>query len=396
MNKLETMETLVKLKLTLIDSLAKNLSIMDSTMLRNTPIMAKESLSKAIEEIGMIKNKCQAIEEERKILAEHFAECDGKTKIMHNKEDLMQTNCNNEHKTPRQDKKRKADFPPLDTSRRNKKENTVEVEEDGGPGEWLVPKEHRKKEKRKEKGRGPKTNGPVNQAIKVSAKEGTTYSEIIKKMKETVDPIAHGANILTIRRTQKKELLLVLDKKSDVSKLNEALTKAVGAQAKVNTLTRKEIVEVRDIDETVAVEEVFEAIAGRLNISKDQLTSSCRLRKGYGGMQSATILLPTQQAQQLLALEKIKIGWINCRIRQLRQVTKCYRCLDFGHISTSCRGPDRSHLCYRCGKGGHVAKECKGKIQCILCKEKNLSEDHLLGSNRCTSYSSVLSKFKKT
>ena len=395
------MEELLLAQMRVIESLAKNLSIVGSTMLKNNPVLMKESLAKAVEEVDIIKNRCQAVEEERASIMLHLKESEEKIK----KDSKRQTQV---HKQPdyvkitasRQEKKREAPSPPQDTSRRDKREKTKDeeaIDPNDGMGEWTVQKEHRKRERRKERPEGrPKDKRPPNQAIKVAANEGTTYADIIRKMKETVDPKEYGAEILKIRRTQKKEILIVLDKSGNIQALNEAIVKAVGAQAKVNTLTRKTIVEIRDIDETVAVEEVLEAVSRRLDLPGNNFADSCRLRKGYGGLQAATILMTVEQAQQLLATPKIKIGWVNCRIRERRQVTQCYRCLGFGHISTSCNGPDRRNVCYRCGKVGHVVKDCRGNAQCILCKDRNMADEHLLGSNRCASFTAALNKNKLT
>ena len=53
-------------------------------------------------------------------------------------------------------------------------------------------------------------------AIRVSAKDGESYAEILKAMKGKVDPQNSGAEVLSIRRTRKEEILLVLKKGGDV------------------------------------------------------------------------------------------------------------------------------------------------------------------------------------
>ena len=230
----------------------------------------------------------------------------------------------------------------------------------------------------------------------MTAKQGETYADIIKRMKNAVNPSDHGTKILAVRRTQKEDILIVLEKTGNIKSLNEALEKAVGKQAKVSALTRKRLVEIKDIDETVTVEEVLEAVSKIIDVTADQISNSCRVRRGYGGMQTATMLLGEEVAQKLIMAGNIKIGWVNCRIREKPQITRCYRCLGFGHISTACRGPDRSKACYGCGGNGHVVKDCTGKVQCVICKEKNKENNHLLGSNKCTSFISALNNAKKT
>ena len=61
-------------------------------------------------------------------------------------------------------------------------------------------------------------------AIKVSAKEGQSYADIFKEMKAKVDPRKAGLEVLSIRRTRKEEVLLVLKKGRDVSAIRRSST----------------------------------------------------------------------------------------------------------------------------------------------------------------------------
>ena len=54
-------------------------------------------------------------------------------------------------------------------------------------------------------------------AIRVSAKDGESYAEILKDMKAKVNLQNAGAEVLSIRRTRRGEILLVLKKGGDVS-----------------------------------------------------------------------------------------------------------------------------------------------------------------------------------
>ena len=63
--------------------------------------------------------------------------------------------------------------------------------------------------------------------IRVSAKDDESYAEILKAMKAKVNPQNSGAEVLSIRRTRREEILLVLKKISDVSAFEKALDQAV-------------------------------------------------------------------------------------------------------------------------------------------------------------------------
>ena len=89
------------------------------------------------------------------------------------------------------------------------------------------------------------------EAIRVSAKDGESYAEILKAMKAKVNPQNSGAEVVSIRRIRKEEILLVLKKGGDVSAFEKALDQAVGQRAEVKSLVLKRSVEVRDLDEAI-------------------------------------------------------------------------------------------------------------------------------------------------
>ena len=69
-----------------------------------------------------------------------------------------------------------------------------------------------------------------------------------------------GAEVLSIRRTRREEILLVLKKGGDVSAFEKELDRAVGEKVDVKSLVSKWSLEVRDVDEIVTREEVVQNI----------------------------------------------------------------------------------------------------------------------------------------
>ena len=103
----------------------------------------------------------------------------------------------------------------------------------------------------------PKRSSPARSgdAIKVSAKDGQSYADILKEMKAKVDPHKAGLEVLSIRRTRKEEVLLVLKWGGDVSAFRKELDLAVGERAQISALVSTRSLEIRDLDETVGKEE---------------------------------------------------------------------------------------------------------------------------------------------
>ena len=102
--------------------------------------------------------------------------------------------------------------------------------------EWqLVTKKRKKKREKGEEGGGPCAESTAKpklkrstltrsgDAIKVSAKDGQSYAEILKEMKALVEPRRAGLKVLSIWRTRKKEVFLLLKKGGDVSAFRKEL-----------------------------------------------------------------------------------------------------------------------------------------------------------------------------
>ena len=159
-------------------------------------------------------------------------------------------------------------------------------------------------------------------------------------------------------------------------------------------MTRKEVVniEIEDIDEATTKDDIYEALCKELeaNIEKTAIHS---LRKAYKCTQTAMVQIPKDAAITLLKRGRLRIGWVNCRIREKVDPIKCFKCWAFGHKARECKGTDRSKCCLRCGEVGHSRKSCKrNEPKCVLCSTK---ENHPTGSFGCTAYQEAMKALKK-
>ena len=150
-------------------------------------------------------------------------------------------------------------------------------------------------------------------AIRVSAKDGESYAEILKAMKAKVDPQSSGAGALSVRRSRMEEILLVLKEWGDIPAFEKRLDQVVGQRADVKFFFSKRSLEVRDLDETVTREEVASALC---------------------------------------------------------MVARCFRCQGYGHVSHGCTLPDRKDACWRYEGESHVAKECMAPPRCLNCTDR--------------------------
>lgn len=208
---------------------------------------------------------------------------------------------------------------------------------------------------------------------------------------------ALGEAVSRIRRTQKGELLIQLrETGARTAEFKDVLSEALKEQAGVRTLTQRITIELKDMDEVTTKKDICEAIKAQFGVEEISPADCVSLRKGYGSTQTATLLLPAETAKRMLKAGKIKIGWVVCRIRERTHLTKCFRCLEFGHLAKHCiTGEDRSKLCMRCGTEGHIAKNCTSEPLCMFCRKEHPDESkHVAGSKNCPAFRRALNNKK--
>ena len=141
------------------------------------------------------------------------------------------------------------------------------------------------------------------------------------------------------------------------------------------------------------VEEVELALRKKLQTYEGKL--EVRLtRPNTDGQRMAVFSIEEEAAARLLESARIHIGWISCMLRRREQVTRCFRCLGFGHESRTCKGPDRSTQCFRCGSGEHKVADCKASPKCFLCTGGAVG--HVAGSGNCRVFREELAKYGRS
>lgn len=265
---------------------------------------------------------------------------------------------------------------------------------------WRKKKEERLKQKTEERpkegGEAAKTKrsrplGPRSKgdALVVKVQDGTSYADVLRKLKSDPDLKELGENVVKTRRTQTGDMLFELKKNPEVksSAFTEIVKKSLGGDAEVRAMTQEVTVEARNLDDDTTESDVKAMLTKPEFLG--EVPMSIRLRKAYGCTQAGTIRLSLAAANQLVRIGKIKIGWavvtFRAPPRETKEMVKCFRCWDFGHLSRNCSGPDRTKTCWKCGKEGHIAKDCMRQPRCVLCAEQD-GNDHSTGGYRCPMY----------
>ena len=201
-----------------------------------------------------------------------------------------------------------------------------------------------------------------------------------------------GARVQEIRETRSKDLLVELRCfKEGRGQLDAAFKEAIGVNGTVDHLIPRIGIKIEDLEPSIAVEDVENAVRGFFQQGSEMELRVSLTKRPYRGNRKKYVLLEEARALKLLKTVHIKIGWVPCRVHRKKEINRCYRCLDFGHMAGNCQGPDCSRSCWKCGEERHTAGSCTRKPWCYLCTagEEKPRVNHTLGTMRCAAFQEV-------
>ncbi|KAK9731911.1 Zinc knuckle [Popillia japonica] len=155
---------------------------------------------------------------------------------------------------------------------------------------------------------------------------------------------------------------------------------------RVSLVSKDITIHVLDIDAALTKEDVEKAIGHSLGNSRSHTVKVSSIRPSRDGNQIATVQVNKVAGNILIKLGKVKIGWVGCRVRERVEITRCFKCLEFGHRRHECKGADKSNLCLKCNQPGHKAKDCQGKDFCPACRDTG----HPADSTKCPKFRELL------
>ncbi|KAL4097641.1 hypothetical protein QTP88_022384 [Uroleucon formosanum] len=221
--------------------------------------------------------------------------------------------------------------------------------------------------------------------------DNMSYADMLKRFKSSGEMQRVGEALNAITKTKDGHLRIVLSRgTNETENLQTAIKNIIGNEVSCTRLSDTSIIEIRDADEEATDDEILEAMQMRAgNNASIRIISKRKLDRGT---QIITASIPTSKINMILST-RLRIGFVNCRVRRKIEAKKCFRCQGFGHTSADCINEERRNHCWQCGEVGHKLKDCKNEAKCLLCKEEATS-DHPLGSYRCHAYKRALEAMK--
>lgn len=239
----------------------------------------------------------------------------------------------------------------------------------------------------------PQKQRKIKEETLVMIKSGeSSYADLLKKMKEEVDIGKIGVKINRIRKTGNGDIMLAVEGGQDRANTLEMEIKTKIENANVTTKkTGTTTLYIIGMDQTTQESELIQAIVRETNIKEAEIDIKV-IRKGKYGDQTAIIEVPRLPAAVLIRERKLKVGWIECGVRERIHVVRCFKCLEHGHKTYECISTkNRAEECIKCGQTGHKSKDCKNAERCIKCEV----EGHRADQIRCPYFKELVEKIRQ-
>ena len=222
-------------------------------------------------------------------------------------------------------------------------------------------------------------------AVVIKPKDGHSYADVLKNLREKINPKETEVAVQSVRKTKAGALLLIMGKGGRKDEFRDAIIGTLKEEAVVQSMKSRATVEIQDLDSLTTEDEVIGAIKNVTKCSDGDI--AVRLTSTNSREQKrAFVSLLVADANMLLEKRRILIGWTYCRIRYKEEEKRCYKCFESGHMQWDCKGPDRKGmgLCIKCGQKGHKMSECRNPPKCCVCSQsKDRPTDHIPGSRSC-------------
>ena len=278
-------------------------------------------------------------------------------------------------------------------NKRSKKKKPQKKEGDG----VSPPSEATEKGRRKKRQNRRIRISKRKEALIIKPPEGKSYATALLEIKRGVQLKDSGTEVHQIQKTQDSSVLIELSSSKDRQKLLDAVKTVAGPESTVKELIPHLTVEIRSLDGTTGSDEVRQVIKEATKLQNDDDIKVAIFKAKGTKADMAVVDLPEAAALKLTKKGRLNNGWSNWQVRLRAEVTRCFKCLGFGHNQWSCKGMDRKFACFKCGVQGHKSEKCPvEKAECFLCRERadKAKTDHLPGCGACKCYREALTARK--
>lgn len=208
-----------------------------------------------------------------------------------------------------------------------------------------------------------------------------------EKMREKViqaESIKDKIKISVPQRKRERVLILSVDSAVDEEMVKGSVQKLLDDSVSNENMTREISRKLRDPDLDGAAKEALETLYDEI---RPDFTIVKRI-KTRTERSNWLLDVDANSKQWLLDRKKICIDFERYRVVEFVSITRCFRCQEFGHYASGCKGTQH---CVKCA-GEHDIKDCKEtQVKCYNCYFESASGacDHRADSPDCQVYQQV-------
>lgn len=231
------------------------------------------------------------------------------------------------------------------------------------------------------RGKRQATKNKTN-AVIINNTEKRSYAETLsnlRQMKKELDE--KKIDIGTIKQSKQGDTVIVLKEGCDKTKeLQELMEQKIGGKIYQRPRNDQVVLILSGMDFITNKEDINEAIQHAVKMEEADKLEIEEPRTAYANTKRTIVRATKRLARELLNKKTIRIGIIDCHIRERVNILRCYKCRAMGHAEADCQGPDRRNSCGRCGDEVHIGKRCSKEATCFNCETNN---NHKTGTMSC-------------
>lgn len=235
--------------------------------------------------------------------------------------------------------------------------------------------------------------------VVVKPKDNTQKSSATKSaISELIDPSKF--TIQDVRTSKNGGIIIECDDVSKMEQLKKDVEQKLGSNYDISAPTgRCPKIKILGITEDWSIEKIENALLNQngkffSGCGKPKVVQKFKIKNSYG----AKVEVDGVSFKRILDTGRIILGWDSCIVHEAFDCIRCFKCLGFHHLATSCKA---TKACSKCGDA-HDLKDCQATIErCINCvnavKRLNLDIDtgHSALSLKCSTYQKKIEAERK-
>jgi len=237
----------------------------------------------------------------------------------------------------------------------------------------------------------------------VTSKDNQTSEKTKEILKTNINPTTIKVGINALKTLRNGRVLIETNTKEELETLGKDINDKCRDRLETHTHKlrnpRLVILNIPDDITTSNIEETLIALNRGLNLANGNINAKfIYVIKKH--TRSLVVEVGAQVRNSLLQ-NKVKLGWIICKIEDYVSVNRCFKCSRFNHRARDCRGEETCPLC----AGRHRLRDCTASPQeykCVDCitftkfnPTKPACPNHSSLDKKCSSLQALKEKYRQ-